>query len=710
MRVATRLKTWRLLPGYAINGIAVAIGIGFIQLLATLVVGAGAAQLVVSGATCASLADIPNNTSRTWQRVTVAVGLSFAAALIVDLARPHPVLLGFGVAAIAFCAMMTMTWGARAGAVAFSPILSMIFSMAVPASSHVLGVAGWNACGGIAYLVWAIVASIACQRRYRTLALVEAMRGAARLFGSRALVLDSYRHHARDAAPLRAWVRGEATLADRLQSARDLVFAATTSLHWQRDTAILLRLIDLRDLLLASPLDVELLGDDPVSQSLVGHVADTLREIGARMDAAADALRDGVLPTAAVMRHPDFASRMAAVDMAADDARRRLLPALVSRQLRMTDDVARVHRLLHGETESLPLTASQLQRFVSTEGWPLQALRAHWQSDSLVLRHAIRTSLALCAAYFIALALPWGSHPYWLVLSVAVVLRGTLGDTLARRNARVLGTMLGCLLVVALSHLPSLDAARGIFLAALATAHAFATQRYWLTATAASIMALMQSHLVNPGAGFAIAERVADTLLGAMLAWIFSYVLPSWERNGARNGIERVFANLRTYAAYALKARADDAVEERLARRKAYDALASLGNALQRSSVEPERVRLPVRQIATLLDHGERMMAHLSMVRLLLASMDGDVKSAPIATALAAAHAQLSKSLDLGVVLRPSGDNPAPSGVEHLPMHPPAHDRAPWLARRLALTLHDATRMRRALDQPNATGFPLSRK
>ena len=55
-----------------------------------------------------------------------------------------------------------------------------------------------------------------------------------------------------------------------------------------------------------------------------------------------------------------------------------------------------------------------------------------------------------CPGLTIGLALPWGSHPYWLVLSVAVVLRGNLGDTLARRNARVLGTMLGCLVVVGL--------------------------------------------------------------------------------------------------------------------------------------------------------------------------------------------------------------------------------------------------------------------
>jgi uncharacterized membrane protein YccC len=208
MRIAAQLRPWRLLPSHAINGITVALGIGGMQLLATLAAGPDAAQLIVSGATCASLADVPNSVSRTWQRVAVAAALSFAAALMVDLLRSHPLALGVGIAAIAFAAMMVMSWGARVGAVAFSPILSVVFSMAVPATGHPLAVAGLSACGGIAYLAWSVVAGIACQRRYRTLALVGALRGVADLLRSRARVLDAHRRKSGDAAPLRAWVQG----------------------------------------------------------------------------------------------------------------------------------------------------------------------------------------------------------------------------------------------------------------------------------------------------------------------------------------------------------------------------------------------------------------------------------------------------------------------------------------------------------------------
>ena len=689
------LRPWRLLPAYAINGMTVALGIGLIQLIASLAAGPHAAQLVVSGAVCASLADTPNRILSTWQRVSAAALLSFAAALAVDLLRPYPIGLGLVVAPVAFVAMMTLAWGARAGPVSFAPILSLIFSMAVPPSGHALQTAGWNACGSVAYLAWAVLTSALCQRRYRSLILVETLRSAAELFRSRAGVL-AQGAGAAPSVPLRAWIKGESTLADRVQAARDLLFVAPESLRWHRNAAILLRIIDMRDVLLASRLDAELLGVDATGRAILDRVAHALRGIGAQLDRAAEAIRDGAMPPEASLPPVDVQAGFAGMRIAEGDARARLLPALQTRLGQLAEDLQGIHRLLRGGQDALPLSRDQMLRFVASQGWPLRALRPHWRLDSLVLRHAIRMALALSAAYYLALALPWGAHPYWLVLSVAVVLRGTLGDTLARRNARVLGTMLGCLVVVALARWGSSLSLSAVFLGALGVAHAFVLQRYWLTATAASVMALLQSHLVNPGSGFAIAERVADTLLGALLAWSFSYVLPSWERRGIREAIDRVVRNLRDYASHVLRVDAEEPVEQRLARREAYDALAGLAVALRRSRVEPKGVRLPVKEIAKLLDHGERLMAHLSMVRVMLAQLSDKGQAPSAEAALADAGSALSAWLDLQGPEGPAAAASDLEGLELIPVQLPAGDVVPWLSRRLLLLVHEARQIRTA--------------
>jgi len=708
--VAAWLRPWRLLPAYVVNGIAVAVGIGCIQLLARELAGAHAAALVVSGAACASIADLPNAPSRTWHRVGAAALLATLAALAVDLLRAHPNALGAVVVAVAFIAMMTLAWGPRAGAVSFSPVLAMIFAMAVPPAEHELSLAAWGACGAAAYVAWALLAGVLLQRRYRTLAVVAALRAAAELFRSRADVLVAYRAFAGEAPPLRAWIGGEAALADRLQAARDLVYPAVESACWQRDVAIVLRLIDLRDALLTSRLDVEVLGADAAGREVLERAGAALRTLGERLDAAADALRDGTASSVPRTAPSDVPG--AAIDapaLPADDARARLLPVLQDRLDRLAGDVDRIHRLLHGEREALPLTPEQLQSFVAPEGWPLRALKPHWRRDSLVLRHAVRMALALGTAYYLALALPWAAHPYWLVLSVAVVLRGSLGDTLARRNARVLGTVLGCLLVVGLSHFSSERFVNVAFLAALATAHSFVTQRYWVTATAASVMALLQSHLVNPESGFAIGERIADTFLGAMLAWCFSYVLPSWERRSVPDAIARALRELSDYAAHSLRAGSGDAVDERLARRKAYESLAALGAALSRSRAEPRGVRLPIMRVAALLDHGERFMAHLSLVRHSLARLDDATELRRVDAELADAVAALRVCLDIAAPDDLAARRAAAAGgddVELLPAQPPSADVVPWLARRLAQLVREAIDIRAAAQASLAAGEP----
>jgi uncharacterized membrane protein YccC len=720
MSLLHSLHSLHRLPAYAVNGIAVALGIAAIQLLIGALAGAHPAQLALSGAVCVSLADVPNTAARTWRRVSAAMLLSTLAVATVALLKGHPWALGAGIMVIAFVAMMTMAWGARAGAVSFAPILALVFTMAVPESGRgLLTLLGWNAVGAAAYLLWSLASAALLQRRYRTLALAATLRAAAQLLRSRAALLESPAPRQAlaqaDALAMQAWLQGEAELADKLQTARDFVFAAPDTARVRRDTALLLRAIDLRDVLLASRLDLDLLGSDEAGRWILQRVGQALRRFGAALDDVAVALRDGSAPPAlpgADHLHGLFDD----APMPLPEARQRLLPAVGDRLRNIGDDVLRMHALLKGAAESAPrpantssaagrggsmtqpLTREELQRFVAPEGWPLRALLAQASIESPVLRHALRAALALGSAYFIALALPWASHPHWLVLSVAVVLRGNLEQTLSRRNARVGGTMLGCAAVLALSHGAAPLALQLVFLAAVGTAHAFVLQRYWLTATAATVMALLQAHMVAPAGGFAIGERVADTVLGAALAWAFSYVLPSWERRHLPRLIAAALLALREFAQHALRGPTVDAVEQRLARRRAYDALGALAAALQRSSAEPSAVQLPVRDVAALIDHGQRLMAHLSMVRLTLARRSAELSGTAAATALQQAAQTLGTCLDLKSAAPPHTPNDeADAGLlQELPAEAPADNILPWLERRLQWLAHDGRRIHAA--------------
>jgi uncharacterized membrane protein YccC len=671
LQATTSLRGWRRLPAYLVNGISVALGLALIQLLFGALGGFHAAQLASTGAVCVSLADVPNTAGRAGRQMLLAVALSSVASFAVALLEPWPTALGVGIALIAFAAMMVLAWGPRAGPVSFAPVLALVFSMALPhGRDSVTELVGWSAAGALAYLAWALAFTALLQPRYRTLALAAAMAATARLLRDRAGVLE---RRGTDAAP-RAAVASEAALAERLQAARDLHYAAPDTPAARRQTAILLRTIDLRDVLLASRLDVEPLGEGAAAQAAREQAAAGLRRIAFALERSGLALCAGSAPP------PSPADALAGLPA---DAPR----AVVERMRHLSDDVARIEALVHGGDEALPLDAAQLRRFVAPEGWPLSALGPHLSLRSPVLRHALRVGLALGSAYFIGRALPWASHPHWLVLSVAVVLRGNLQQTLSRRDARVFGTMLGCVVVLMLARLPSPVLLSAVFLLAAGTAHSFVTVRYVVTATAATVMALLQSHLVDPAAGFAVTERLADTLLGAALAWGFSYVLPAWERRTLPEAIRRALLALRQYARHTLTASAELAVEQRLARRRAYDALGAVTAALQRSGAEPKRVRVPVPEVLALLDQAHRLMAHLSMLRLMLARQGAVPPGASLRAAFEAVDAALAAPLggQGEAVPRPAAPDALPDEAAAAP-----------LFSRLQVTVQDGRAVQRA--------------
>ena len=406
---------------------------------------------------------------------------------------------------------------------------------------------------------------------------------------------------------------------------------------------------------------------------------------------------------------------------ASTDPRYPLAVAFYGRARQMVAVLARMQAALRGESTPVPLAHDELQVFISPEGWPLDALRAQLNTRSPAFRHAVRLSLALGSAYFIGLALPWASHPHWLVLSVAVVLRGNLEQTLSRRNDRVVGTMIGCLLVLVLAQFGAAWLSTVAFLIAVGIAHSFTTARYLVTAAAASVMALMQAHMAAPDAeSFGVFERIADTVMGAALAWGFSYLWPWWERRGIEKLNDRVLKSLRmlTSEVMRLPDPAKPDLKLRLARREVYEAVGAIASAAQRTGAEPERVQVPMYALAEMLTRCHVLMAQLVAVRLLLARRGAQLETATAHKVLADACVALNHALDNPTIgTSPQRGAPGAAGapvvvsgtvpsedVDHTAVPAALPDSAvlPWLRRRLQLATRAARRVGLAAQALNA--------
>jgi uncharacterized membrane protein YccC len=289
------------------------------------------------------------------------------------------------------------------------------------------------------------------------------------------------------------------------------------------------------------------------------------------------------------------------------------------------------------------------------------------------------------------------------LLTIVVVLRGSLAQTLERRNSRVAGTLVGSVIATALLAAEAPQAVLTLIITlAQGVAHAFAVKRYLVTAVAATVLALLQAHLLNAdlSPAFGAFERIADTFIGVGLAWAFCYVLPAWERTQIPALIARTLEAQARHAHLSLELGQLTDVDNRpelqwrLARREAYDSLSALVMAAQRSLSEPRAVRPPLEPLSRLLAHSYQLLAQLTAVKTMLLMRRGhlDVQrlTAPLQAAITDIDAVLSRDL------LHAGDPEAPRAASTEPLALPdpfGVEVTPWLLRRLHLATDLALRL-----------------
>ncbi|WP_218573638.1 FUSC family membrane protein [Pseudomonas sp. OIL-1] len=705
-----------ILSSYVLTGVSAGFGLMLIAGSAYLLIGPYAGSVAAVGAIVCIPTDhaAPRRGKFLTLLPTALIGLPLFASM--QAVQEDPLWLGLLLVPATFCAFLAGAWGKRGLPIVISIMFSMIFSMAVaahPQSAGFLSTCLYFALGSALYIVYSTLANIGLNSRYRAQILAEAL-----------LSLSTMMHtQARRFVPADALgqlpvlpgqlMQQQAALADQLQAARDLILESPRTPRRQQLAAMLLRSLEIRDHLLASELDLDTLRSVPGHAPVFHQLRELLMEQAQAVEAIADALLTGRQPRRFADQRPQLArlggeleEEMAPGPMPPATAMSR---AIGNRIGNISDEVLHLNGLARGETApDLTVVRTAWQLFVSPTSWSWKPFTMLWHWDAPPLRHAIRAALAVGTAYLIALALPWATHDYWILLAVVVVLRGSLAHTLERRNSRVAGTALGCVLaaVILSTQAPAL-LLLVIVPVAQAISHSFAIKRYLITAVSATVLSLVQAHLLSGGMAPAINvfERLADTLIGTGIAWAFSYVLPSWERNQIPALVARTMAAQARHARTALNLGQLEAVDDepelewRLARREAYDSLSALVQATRRSLSEPRAVRPPLEALESLLIHGHNLLAQLAVVKTMLMrrrNMDQEPTREPLQRASAIIESLLTASEPQSPANAPSITN----WPTDLPQTDPfGYDLSPWIVRRLDLACNLAAQLRDDADR-----------
>ncbi|AMP15970.1 FUSC family protein [Collimonas pratensis] len=657
MHYALDLRTF-IFSHYFYTGLRIATGVVGLTMLVLQFSDLPTAMTVCIGALSTSLMDLPSTLRHKFNEMLSSVLLCSAVTLIVTLCAPFHWLLSIMLVVVTFLASMMLVYGKKAMPLQFSALFAMTLSMENAMNvEQAFFHTGLFLGGGLAYLAYSMTVSWFLRSRIKQQVLAEALFELARYINIKA---DFYDMHVDLNSQFNTLVRQQIVLAEKQQASRDLILRDPRN---QQD-AILVQvhfgMFDLYEHILSTHTDYAILREHLADAEVLTYLRDLVNKAAKDIEAIAYAVtrkRESFASVSykAEMRSIEAELQQLQQDCLAGKVSEEALDILRATYGKIVDAIDMINQLQHA-TQSvqgpLPvLLGKDMTPFLTQQKYQLGVLVANLRWHSPTFRFAVRAALAISCGLLAADALPYAGHGYWVVLTIAIILKPSFSQTKQRRGDRLIGTLIGCVataLILRFVHEPV--ALLGILFMATVAAPAFIYVKYRYTAIAASMQILLQINLVIPSSGHVIGERLIDTLIGAVIATAFSFVLPSWEYRTLPQLIKNVLKNNRRFLDASNKLMQGKALDDfiyRVCRKRFLDSMSELASTLVRMLDEPVSKHRAVENLNQFIVQNYLVMAHVAALRMLLRRNAEGMPHAAVNEELDAATARVCKTLGL---------------------------------------------------------------
>jgi uncharacterized membrane protein YccC len=625
MRVKPRLLKY-LFGHHILNGVVVAVGVFLVGLASSALFGFHPGMAAASGALSVSIADTSTPFAAKLRILPFAWLCATAASFAFAFVDGQPWLEGGVIVATGFCAGLLIALGRWAIPLSVLTLLSLVFTLGVHAATLAerLDYAAMAAFGGALYIPVALVLTRLTDVSGRRLTLAEVLREFASFLRR---VSGFYRKDADEGEVCLKVVEHQASFADHLQTARSLIVSAADRSEATRLIAALAAVLDGFDGIVSTLADHAPLR---LAQSdLATEMERFLRALASDLDALALSLVIG-----GDLTFPDHEPALDAFsrliealerDGGADPEILRAARLTRSRVTLVLTNLARLPALLTSpDAAERALAGVDIRAFAPPLRVSFDAIADELRWSSPIFRHALRLAAALGCGYALIELVPGLRHGNWILLTIAVIMRASYSATRQRRDQRLFGSILGCGLAGILLWIGSAPLLLAVQLFAVAVAHAYVKVDYRLTSIAATVMALLGLHLIDPVEAPPVAARLVDTAIGAGVAFLFNFLLPNWERQSAPAVANGFLDALRRYADRAL--RWDGSEQDyRLARKSLMEAFSALGESATRMRADPVAQRDLWPEYSRLIAASYVAAAQIVTVRLLIRNRRGEL-------------------------------------------------------------------------------------
>lgn len=231
------------------------------------------------------------------------------------------------------------------------------------------------------------------------------------------------------------------------------------------------------------------------------------------------------------------------------------------------------------------------KRFLTQETYDLNILVENFSLASPIFKHSLRLAVTTMVGYAIGIAFLL-QNPYWILLTLIVIMRPTYGLTKTRSRQRTIGTLIGGALAIGIVLITQNTMIYGILaIITLVIAHAMIQKNYKASATFITLSVVLIYALLRPDIFNVIQFRVMDTVIGAGLATLSNLLLwPAWEIHGIHKTMHECIQANRLYLKEIVEyynKKGQISSKYKISRKHAFLAMSNLSSAFQRMTQEP---------------------------------------------------------------------------------------------------------------------------
>ncbi len=560
---------------------------------------------IAIGALLNAPSDVPGSLKRKVNGILISIVLTMLVTLITIYAKPYFYLLLPILALLSFGISLIAVYGFRGSLISFSGLLAIVLGLA---NHEYSGAYIWIHVGliGVGGL-WYLLVSLFFYRISPKKDEDELLKDTLNLTGDYLkLRADLLRYHTNRDKLQKEALKLQTQISEKHELLRELLLITrkrTGRSHFdEKRLLIFISLVDILELALANTWDYKKL------DQLFKNEQDSLEPfqnlnlvIGNHLKTIADLIiTKNKLPNKDILLQA-LSKANAAIDTYVEKITLQkardggiMLRNLYDYQEKLVYEVRSIRRVLANvkNASSLSIKRQEADQFITHQEYSFSIIVENFSFKSPIFRHALRLTIAVLFSYvfgyFIGI-----KNPYWIVLTLIVIMRPNYGLTKQRSFNRVIGTLIGAAVagvIILLTQNVVIYAVLAIL--SLTFAFALVQQSYKIAATFITIHIVFLYALLEPNAFEIIKFRVLDTFIGAAIALAANYLLwPSWEFMNLQKVLQEVLQKNKAYLQATQNLYHTKKVTQvgyKIPRKEAFLAISNLNAAFERMTQDPK--------------------------------------------------------------------------------------------------------------------------